>query len=101
MLEETVLRRYARDAIHHGRLPISQPVGTTWLGSGDGETCRVCGHAVNRNQMAVEVRFKHNAEHLIPLHTMCFTAWEHERGDVEREIRTFAGRVVGILRIRR
>ena len=100
MLEETVLRRYARDAIHHGRLPISQPVGTTWLGSGDGEICRVCGDVVNRNQMAVEVRFKHNAEHLIPLHTKCFSAWEHERTEVGREIGTFAGRVVGILRIR-
>jgi len=52
--------------------------------------------------MAVEVRFKHNAEHLIPLHTTCFSAWEweRERAEAEREARTFAERVVGILRAR-
>ena len=82
MLEETVLQKYARDAIHRGRLPNSRPVGTTWLRSGDGGTCRVCGDAVYQHQMAVEIRFKHNAEHLIPLHTTCFSAWEWER---ERE----------------
>ena len=98
MLEETVLQKYARDAIHRGRLPNSRPVGTTWLRSGDGETCRVCGDAVYQHQMAVEIRFKHNAEHLIPLHTKCFSAWEHERAEVGRE--TFAGLVAGILRVR-
>ena len=99
MLEDTVLRQQARQAIDHGRLPISRPVGTTWLGSGDGETCRLCGDAVNRHQMAVEVRFKHNGEHLIPLHTKCFSAWEHARGEADREMRTFTARVVGILRV--
>ena len=45
--------------------------------------------------MRVEIAF--DAEHLIQLHTKCFSAWECERDGIEQEVRAFARRVVGIL----
>ena len=95
MLDEAVLRESARYAIHHGRLPRSRPNRTTWIGSGDGKTCGVCGEAVSRDQIGMEITF--NAEHLFQFHTKCFSAWERERDGLDREVRALARRVVGIL----
>ena len=98
MLDETVLRENARHAIHHGRLPRSRPDHTTWVGSGDGETCEVCCETVSRDQRGMEVTFKHAGLLIqLSLHTECFSAWECERVEDERSVRIFAERVVGIL----
>src|SRR5262245_53746087 len=95
MQDETVLRESARYAIHHGRLPRSRPNRTTWIGSGDGKTCGVCGEAVSPDQIGMEITF--NAEHLFQFHTKCFSAWERERDGLDREVRALARRVVRIL----
>jgi hypothetical protein len=81
--DEQELRRLARAALNQGLIPRDRPRGL-WGGNGSGETCPVCGIAVDAAEMELEVEFgiaEVNAQGVreFHLHLPCFAAWEIER----------------------
>ena len=56
MPDETVLRTKAREAIRTGRMPSRRP-DRTWGGPGVGLVCTVCGEAVTKDQLEMQVEF--------------------------------------------
>lgn len=82
MPDETVLRTQAREAIRTGRLPSRRP-DRTWGGPGVGMVCAVCGEAVTKAQMEMQVEFRHDGSNpgldIFHIHVRCFAAWEFER----------------------
>ena len=82
MLEESVLRDYARQVIRAGKLPSRTP-DRTWGGPGVGAPCSVCDHPVTRDQLEFEIQFAHNGDtpglDKFHVHVRCFAAWEFER----------------------
>jgi hypothetical protein len=85
-MDESILRKNAREAIYHGRLPGTRPDRTTWFGTGSGAACAVCGETVNRDHIELEIEFKHAELGKYTFHTKCFSAWEFERDEVEQDI---------------
>jgi hypothetical protein len=82
-LDEQELRRRARAALKEGLIPRDRPTGL-WGGNGSGELCPVCGHAVERVEMELEVEFGIaevgvRGVREFHLHLPCFAAWEVER----------------------
>jgi len=86
MPDESVLKKTARDKIHHGRLPESQPDRTTWVGAGSGEACAVCDEVVSPDRIGMEIEFWHAEPLKHALHAECFLAWEVERAEAERDM---------------
>ena len=80
--DETAVRAKAREAIRTGKMP-SRRRDRTWGGPGVGVICTVCGEAVRKDQLEMQVEFSHDgstprlASYHIHLH--CFAAWELER----------------------
>jgi len=80
MLDESILREKAREAILRGRLPAKTPDRTTWVGSGSGAECAGCGEPVKSDEMGLEIEFKSpEPSKQYSLHTRCFLAWGFER----------------------
>ena len=83
MPDESVLRAKAREVVRAGKLPNRRP-DRTWGGPGVGAPCSVCGGAVTKEQMELEIQFAHDGA--VPgldkfhIHVRCFAAWEFERG---------------------
>jgi hypothetical protein len=86
MRDESILRKNAREAIYQGRLPRTRPDRTTLVGTGSGAACAICGDTVNRDQTELEIEFEHAELVKYSLHAKCFSAWEFERAEVERDI---------------
>jgi hypothetical protein len=86
MLDESILREKAREAIRSGMLPVGKP-DRTFGGQGSGVTCAICGDQVKRDQLELEIEF--NRHGVMPgldryhLHVRCFAAWELERTKVD------------------
>ena len=82
------LRRRALAALHAGVLPRDQPV-RTWGGSGSGELCPVCGHAIEPAEKELEFEFAaadtENAVGNLHLHILCFAAFEFARESAAKE----------------
>ena len=74
--------------MRRGALPRTRP-DRRFDRPGIGETCAVCGEAVGRNEMAVEIEF--NRHGVTPgfdryhLHVRCSTAWEIARSQLDGE----------------
>jgi hypothetical protein len=89
MLDESILREKASEAIRSGKLPANKP-DRTFGGTSSGAVCAVCGDAIPRQQMEFEIEF--NSYGVMPgsahyhLHPRCFAAWEFERTKVERTV---------------
>ncbi len=85
MPDESVLREKAREAIRSRKLPIAKP-DRTFGGHGTAATCAICGDAVKRDEVEIEIEF--NRHGVTPgldryhLHQRCFAAWEFERTKV-------------------
>jgi len=81
MPDETGLRAKAREAIRTGRLPSRRP-DRTWGGPGVGVVCTVCGEAVTKDQLEMQVEFSNSPPpglDIFHIHVRCFAAWEFER----------------------
>ena len=85
MPDETALRTKAREAIRTGRMPSRRP-DRTWGGPGVGVVCEVCGEAVTKDQLEMQVEFSRDGSSAPPagleifhIHVRCFAAWEFER----------------------
>ena len=81
MGEESVLHVRAREAMKTGRLPDHRPE-RVWGGLGSGEPCAVCGEAVDKNDVELELQFASDpvaAATSYHVHAKCFGAWEVER----------------------
>lgn len=81
MGEESVLRVRAREAMKTGSLPDHRPE-RVWGGLGSGEPCAVCGEAVDKEDVELELQFASKevaAATIYHVHARCFGAWEAER----------------------
>ena len=82
MPDETGLRAKAGEAIPTGRLPSRRP-DRTWGGPGVGVVCTVCGEAVKKDQLEMQVEFSQNGSNpgleIFHIHIRRFAAWEFER----------------------
>ena len=82
MPDETVLRSKARELIRTGKMPSRRP-DRTWGGPGVGVVCIVCGEAVTKDQLEIQVEFGHDGSspglEIFHIHIRCFAAWEFER----------------------
>jgi hypothetical protein len=94
MLNESFLRKQAREAIRLGKVPSRQP-DRLWGGHGVGAVCTICRSPAAGDQIEIAVEFV-LAETLSGLdkyhfHLRCFAAWEFERGQarVSDTFRTF------------
>jgi hypothetical protein len=86
MQDESLFRKSAREAIDHGRLPGTRPDRTTWVGRGSGAACAVCLETVTHDQMAMEIEYTRPKRIQYSLHTKCFSAWESELAEVDRDM---------------
>ena len=81
MPDEKILRAKAREAIRTGKLPSRRP-DRTWGGPGVGVVCTVCGEAVTKDQLEIQVEFSHDGSspglEIFHIHIRCFAAWEFE-----------------------
>jgi|GEM_PF-4844972 len=59
MPDEAMLRAKAREAVRTGKLPSRRP-DRTWGGPGVGVVCIVCGEAVTKDQLEIQVEFSHD-----------------------------------------
>ena len=86
MRDELLLRDKARAAIRSGTLPTKKP-DCTFGGPGSNAACAVCGDAIPREQMELEIEFnRHGATPAVDryhLHPRCYAAWEFERTKVD------------------
>lgn len=87
MADERTLRRKARQAIRGGKLPARFP-DRTWGGPGGGERCTICGAAIKRDELELEIEFAakdgssdRDRHHV---HIRCFAAWESELRQLKR-----------------
>ena len=84
MADELTIREKAREAIRIGRLPSRRP-DRTFGGPGNGASCSVCGEAITRDQMELEIEFNRHGStpglDRYHLHTRCFVAWGAARDD--------------------
>lgn len=81
MGDESVLRARAREAVKTGHLP-DHPPARVWGGPGSGEPCAVCGDAVDKEDVELELQFTSNEgadATSYHVHARCFGAWELER----------------------
>jgi hypothetical protein len=81
MGEESVPRVRAREAMKTGRLPDHRPE-RVWGGLGSGKPCAVCGEAVDKDDVELELQFASDqvaAATSYHVHAKCFGAWETER----------------------
>ena len=80
MLDESLLRERAREAIRRRKLP-SRRADRTVSGPGVGAVCSVCGRRVTRDQIGYVMEFAYDAH--VPerydVHFNCYAAWEFER----------------------
>jgi hypothetical protein len=80
------LGHQAREAIRRGKLP-SLRANRTWVGTGVGAVCTICGRPVTKDHMAFEVELARNGP--VPgldkyhFHIPCFTTWEFERSKID------------------
>jgi hypothetical protein len=87
MPDELFLRDKAREAIRRGKLPVKKP-DRAFHGPSSGAVCVVCGDAIPRQQMEVEIEF--DSHGVMPgsahyhLRSGCLAAWEFERTKVDR-----------------
>ena len=79
-MDESTLRRWAREALQSGSLPVRRP-DRLWGGPGTGEVCALCREPVPREETAFELEFTRDSGATInrSLHFRCFAAWEFER----------------------
>lgn len=83
--DEPILRAKAKEAIHSGILPASQPDRTTWNGSGSGTDCVLCSKPVRANQIELDISFERpEPRHQYSFHARCFSAWEYECTEFSR-----------------
>lgn len=81
MVDESMLRARARAAMTAGHLPDHRPEHM-WGGPGSGESCAVCGNAVDKDDVELELQFTsgHSSGTAnYHVHGRCFAAWELER----------------------
>lgn len=81
MADEKALRTRAREAMKTGNLPNHRPEHV-WGGSGTGESCAVCGDAVAREDVELELQFASSQDAgatTYHVHAGCFAVWELER----------------------
>jgi hypothetical protein len=82
MIDETTLRRKAREAVQSGKLPNRRPTHL-WGGNGHGTPCSICGVPVQRDEIGYELEFaadNHDADgQEYYVHMSCFRAWDLER----------------------
>ena len=81
MDDESVLRAWAREAMKAGNLPDRRPE-RMWGGPGSGESCAVCGKAVDKEDVELELQFTSGegaGAANCHVHGRCFAAWELER----------------------
>lgn len=81
MADEKALRTRAREAMKTGNLPDHRPEHV-WGGQGTGETCAVCGYAVDKEDVELELQFASGqgaGATNYHVHAGCFAAWELER----------------------
>lgn len=80
-MDESTLRRKAREAIQAGKLP-SRRAESTWGGPGVGTHCAICDKPVKRDEVEFELEFARDDDPGLDtyhLHIRCFAAWEFER----------------------
>ena len=82
MPDDTVLSAKAREAIRTGTTPSKRPDRT--LGrAGVGVVCTVCGEAVMKAQLEMQVESSYDGSSpgldIFHVHIRCFPAWELER----------------------
>lgn len=80
-MDESELRRKAREVIQAGGMPERRP-GRTWGGPGGGGECAICGDALAFDEMELELEFAPVSDGEDQLkrcvHVHCFAAWELE-----------------------
>jgi len=88
MLDDTILRQHARDALRQGRLPDRRP-DRIWGGNGMNTPCYLCAAPITHDETELEIEFDQDDEspgvECFHIHLCCFAAWEMERGDVALE----------------
>ena len=79
-MDESTLRRRAREALQSGSLPARRPQ-RLWGGPGTGEVCALCREPVSREETAFELEYVTATGATVnpSLHFRCFAAWEFER----------------------
>lgn len=81
MGDESVMHARAPEATNTGTLPDHRPA-RLWGGPGSGEPCAVCGDAVDKEDVELELQFTSDegaGATNYHVHARCFGAWELKR----------------------
>jgi hypothetical protein len=85
MMDESTLRRKAREAIQTHKLPNRRPA-RMWGGQGLGSRCEICDQALTRDEIEFELEFTAEDGSIagnFHLHAACFGVWQRERQTFE------------------
>jgi hypothetical protein len=76
-MDELVLHRLAADKLERGVL-VRDGAHVVWAGPGIGQPCDICGEAITKQDVEIEVQFSSvGTEHRF--HRRCHAVWDLER----------------------
>lgn len=81
MGDDSVVRALDHEAAKTGNLPNRRPEHV-WGGPGSGESCAVCGDAVDKEDVELELQFaskQGDSATNYHVHARCFAVWELKR----------------------